>query len=94
MKIVLDELSNPEVPSCVLLAYGSPTDRLRIAYTSPILQIVKFRALSCIHFDMIPIHHLPDLGVDRPRLRLDAHCVSAHPLRMGARRHCCVDHSQ
>lgn len=31
-----------------------------------------------------PVHHLPAPRRYRPRVRVGAHCVSAHPLRVGA----------
>lgn len=39
-------------------------------------------------------YHLPAAGGDRPRLRFDAHRVSAHPLRLGAGRHRRVDYTE
>ena len=40
------------------------------------------------------IYPLPAAGGNRPRLRVDAHRVSAHALRLGARRHRSIDHPQ
>ena len=37
-------------------------------------------------------HPLPALGGVRPRLRLDAHRVLAHALRLGAGRDCRTDY--
>ena len=41
-----------------------------------------------------PSHYLPAAGGDRPRLRVDAHRISAHALRLGAERHRSTDHPQ
>ena len=39
-------------------------------------------------------HYLPAAGGDRPRLRVDAHRVSAHALRLGAGRHRRTDYPE
>lgn len=41
-----------------------------------------------------PSYYLPAAGGDRPRLRVDAHRVSAHALRLGARRHRRADYPE
>ena len=41
-----------------------------------------------------PSYYLPAAGGDRPRLRVDAHCVSAHPHRLGAGRHRRTDYPE
>ena len=41
-----------------------------------------------------PSYYLPAAGGDRPRLRVDAHRVSAHPHRLGARSHRCTDYPE
>ena len=79
---------------------------LRVFPMSSKAQVVEENDLSFCNIDEIiktnhhvlppshPSHHLSAAGGDRPRLRVDAHRVSAHALRLGARRHRRTDYPE
>ena len=76
----------------------------RLRYGSHgVLQYLVFRHYFCTfakqkNYHVLPpshtSHYLPAAGGDRPRLRVDAHRVSAYAMRLGAGRHRSIDHPQ